>query len=327
MTRETPAMRDERSPSTTPDSFGRATIAPKRRPGLPLRALRLTLVLVVAIVAVRMGGCAERLFYVPTREPTPAPRGFAGARVIRFESRDGTRLCGWFIPAMERAGSSGGADAGGSGVAPTIVHVHGNAGSMNSHIGMSDFLPRAGFNLFIFDFRGYGESEGSARRRAELIEDCHAALDATLALSEVDRARVGVFGQSLGAALAASLVADRSEIRCAVFESPFSSWRFAGATALGGSDPGWLSRFLAWMLIDDSFRPDEQIARVQVPILVIHGDADRIVPIVHGRMLRDAAPDRVTLVEFKGGDHNTLGDTHPESRRAAIDFLRANLGR
>ena len=146
-----------------------------------------------------------------------------------------------------------------------------------------------------------------------------------MAQPEVDAARVALFGQSLGGAIGVNLLARKAVFRCGVLESPFASWRLAAATALGGGEPGVFARGLAWLLIHDRDRPTDAIAQVRVPILIVHGDADRVVPIVHGRLLRDAAPDRVTLLEFSGGDHNTLADTHPESRRAVIDFLRRHL--
>lgn len=295
---------------------------PGRRIGA--RLLRWTATVAVVILVLRVFGCAERLFYHPIREPTPTPRGVRGAELVRFQSRDGTKLCAWFVPAQDpgdRVMAPTPSDA------PTIFFVHGNAGNMNWHWGFVEDLPRRGFNLFMFDYRGYGESEGRATARRPLIEDTHAALDVLLAHPQVDPRRVGVFAQSLGAAVALHVIADRPEIRCAVLESPFASWRLAAATALGGNDPGFIARGLASLLIDDSDRPLDAIGRVQVPVLIIHGDRDRIVPIVHGRLLRDAAPDRVTLVEYAGGDHNSLRETHPQATQLMVDFLRDGLAR
>src|SRR2546426_10629040 len=136
-------------------------------------------------------GCMERLFYYPERGPTPPPRNFLGAESVWFASRDGTRLHGWFMPAQW----------GESKNAPTILHAHGNAGNITSHIWFTEYLPKAGFNLFIFDYRGYGQSEGAARSRKPLIEDTHAALDAILARKDIDAARIGMYGQSLGGSI------------------------------------------------------------------------------------------------------------------------------
>ncbi len=323
------AGRPESAPAEAPSPDAEAKAArpsrePARADGAPRRGRRWAWVLgrwtaiaVVVILVARVSGCAERLFYHPIREPTPVPRHAPEGRVVRFESRDGTRLCGWFVPAAASAREENGA--------PSILFVHGNAGNMNWHYDFVADLPFSGFNLFIFDYRGYGESEGSASRRDLLIDDTMAALDAMLAQPEVDPARVGIFAQSLGAAIAINVLAERPEVRAAALESPFASWRLAAATALGGAEPGPLARALAAMAIGDERAPVDVVARCRAPILIVHGDADWIVPIMHGRLIRDAAPDRVTLIEYPGGDHNTLSESHPESKRAWMRFLAEHL--
>jgi len=295
---------------------GGAGRRPSRLRAWMLPVVRWTATLIVVILLLRVFGCAERLFYHPVREPTPVPRDARGGSLVRFESRDGTKLCGWFVPAQGGAAET---------LAPTLLFVHGNAGNMNWHWGFVEDLPRAGFNLFIFDYRGYGESEGSAWSRGPLIQDADAALDALLAQPQVDASRVGIFAQSLGAAIALHVIAARPELRCAVLESPFASWRLAAATALGGNAPGFLARGLAALLIDDRDRPVDALMQVRVPILILHGDRDRVVPIVHGRLLRDAAPERVTLIEYPDGDHHSLRETHPHATERMIEFLHQHL--
>src|SRR5690606_29285307 len=105
----------------------RREVSQSPRPRWSLRR-RLAMRLVVAVTVVTflsLSGCMERFFYYPTAEPTPPPRSHAGAEKVTFTSSDGTRLTGWFIPARgERANTPG----------PGILHAHGNAGSMVSHL-------------------------------------------------------------------------------------------------------------------------------------------------------------------------------------------------
>lgn len=285
----------------------------------PRRALRTLILLIAAIMILRMSGCMERLFYHPTAGPTPAPASLPGAELVDFASRDGTRLCGWFIPATTNT-----TDA--TSRAPTILHVHGNAGNMNDHAWFTEYLPAAGFNVFIFDYRGYGQSAGRALRRSGLIADTHAALDSLLARTDVDPARIGMYGQSLGGSIGLNVMAARLEIRAAVLESAFSSWPEVAANALSGDPPSWWARLLARMLISDASRPDEAIARCAPrPILIMHGDADRLVPVSHGRRLQIAGGANVELVEVAGGDHNTLRDTNPEIEERIVEFFRRHL--
>ena len=284
-----------------------------------LRGLALTLGALAIILW--MSGCMERLFYHPQPGPTPLPAQVRGAESIWFHSKDGTRLHAWFLPAHNQLKDA----HPDSRRAPTILHVHGNAGNILSHIWFTDYLPPAGFNLLIFDYRGYGQSEGAARKRSPLIEDAAAALDYLLTRPDVDPQRLGVYGQSLGGAIAMNVMADRPELKVGVIESAFVSWREIAACALGGNHPGLLCKSLAAIMISDADRPDHAIARIQCPILLLHGDADSIIPVEHSRRLEAASNGRAKLVEFPGGDHNSLRDTNPEIESLVIDFFRQNL--
>ena len=258
-------------------------------------------------------GCMERLFYYPDAGPTPPP---PGAEAVAFAALDGTRLFGWFIPA-----DGGARDAGGR--AATILHVHGNAGNVASHLWFTEYLPGAGFNVFLFDYRGYGQSEGAARRRNDLIGDTEAALDALLEREDVAPDRVGMYAQSLGGAIGLNVMAGRPEIRAAVVESSFASWRDMAADAVALPRP--VARVIAAVLIRDHRRPDEAVAGIDRPILLLHGSRDSIVPVEHGRRLAAAGPT-TELVELPGGDHNTLRETHPEVERLTIEFFRRQVG-
>lgn len=273
---------------------------------------RLVIILLIGLT-LRFTGVLERLFYHPVDEPTPVPRRFAGGELVRFQSRDGTNLVGWFLPASISA----------RGDAPTILHVHGNAGNINDHIWFTEYLPRAGFNVFIFDYRGYGESGGIALHRTSMIDDTHAAMDVILARSDVDPDRIGVYGQSLGASIAINVMADRPEIAAAVFESPFASWRDVAADAVGL----WIvGKALAWVCIPDHARPDEAITRIDRPIRFLHGTADSIVPIHHSERLADRYGDPAALIPFPGGRHNSLRDTHQEYEPTVLAFFDHHLG-
>jgi pimeloyl-ACP methyl ester carboxylesterase len=97
------------------------------------------------------------------------------------------------------------------------------------------------------------------------------------------------------------------------------------ACAVGGDPPGAASRALASILIGDSHRADEAIARIKRPLLLLHGTADRIVPIEHSRRLAAAANGFATLIEFPGGEHNSLRDSHPQLESHVIEFCRRHL--
>jgi hypothetical protein len=279
----------------------------------PVRAA----ILLAAIVFIFwLTGCMERLFYYPTSGPTPPPLELGPVEPVSFESEDGTKLFGWFLPARGVSDNKS---------APTIIHVHGNAGNILDHIAFTEYLPAAGFNLFIFDYRGYGQSDGRAIRREGLIEDTHAALDAVLARDDIDPDRIGVYGQSLGGAIALNVMAERSEIRAAVIVASFTSWREMAASAVAGDAPPWPARALAGVLIPDDFRPIDAIRSIVRPLLLLQGNSDRVVPVSHSRRLAAAAGENAEYHEIAGGDHNDLRWTNPEVDDLTIEFFRRCL--
>jgi hypothetical protein len=290
----------------------------KRR--LAMIALRWSIVVALLLAVLRLTGCMEHLFYHPDHGKTPVPRNYPGAESVWFTSADGTKLHGWFIPARDERGQ-----VITDRRVPGILHVHGNAGNISSHAWFTEYLPLAGFSVLVFDYRGYGESEGRARTRGPLIEDANAALDALLGRPDVDPERVGMYGQSLGGAIALNVMAARPQIKCAVFESSFSSWQSIAACVLGGDPPNLICRMLASILISDSHRPVDAIAKVQAPVLLVHGTDDRISPVSHSRALKEAGGENVELVEIPRGDHNTLRDTNPEIEELVIQFFRSHL--
>lgn len=295
------------------------------RKSISARLLRAAIIVVALGFVLWITGCMERMFYHPTREATPIPAELhkAGAETVRFKSRDGTGLYGWFVPARDDGRRE--TASGNIAKAPTILHVHGNAGSILSHFWFTEYLPDAGFNVFIFDYRGYGESEGTARSRGPLIADTHAALDAILARDDVDPNRIGMYGQSLGGSIGLNVMAERKEIRAAVIESAFASWRDMAACAVGGDDPNFACRSLASLLIPDSHRVDKAVAKIDRPILLLHGDKDSIIPVSHSRTLAKAGGTNVKLVELPGGEHNSLRESHPEIEGIVLEFFRAML--
>ncbi len=256
-----------------------------------------------------------RMFYYPDRTVygTPASHGLKYEQ-IRFRSRDGTVLSGWFIPAVGRAKG-------------TVIHFHGNAQNMTSHFGFVSWLPASGFNLFMFDYRGYGLSEGRPDKRGLYLDSC-AALDYVRSRGDLDKKRLLLFGQSLGGAQAMSAMAgsDRRGIRAVVAEASFFSYRAIVRDAIATMPlVSRLATPLSYLLIGDEYSPSACVAEIApVPLLLIHGTADRIIPWEHSRLLLERAGEPKQFWRLEGIDH-TEAFVDPDSphRRRLVEFLEA----
>ncbi len=240
------------------------------------------------IASTLLGGCMDWTFYHPDHVlyGTPASEGLHYEDVA-FQAKDGTRLSGWFIPA---AGVSNPHNAKG-----TVIYFHGNAQDMSFHWRFVSWLPRRGFNVFIFDYRGYGKSEG-APDPGGLFDDSNSALDYVRARPDVDPNRLLVFGQSLGGtnAIAAIGAGNRSGVRAVAIEATFYSYStIASEKVFGGG-----------LLMDDTYSAANYIARIApIPLLLLHGTADTVVPYDHSARLFAMAGEPKNLIAVEGGGH------------------------
>lgn len=274
----------------------------------------LVLGLAVVVLFCSMTGCVSRMFYYPDRavHGSPADAGLAFTEV-RFASRDGTALSGWFVPAI--AAATG-----------TVIHLHGNAQNMTAHFSFVDWLPARGFNVFAFDYRGYGASAGRPDRRG-VYEDSLAAIEHTLSRPDVDPARVVVFGQSLGGANALAVLGREGTrgVKAVVADSVFFSYRAIVKDKIGAM-PGLsvLRGPLSRLAIGDDLSPGDVVDRIApVPLLFLHGTADRVIPASHSQRLYDRAREPKTLWLVPDLDHTEAITNRRWQDRIAAFLLAA----
>lgn len=235
---------------------------------------------------------------------TPDRIGLA-YRDVEFAAADGVRLHGWFLPASApREGS--------------VLFLHGNAENISTHIASVAWLPGAGFDVLLFDYRGYGRSAGRPTL-AGLHRDFAAALETLLAMPEVDAGRVVVLGQSLGGALAITALADsplRQQVRGLVVEGAFTSYRTLAQEKLAAFWPTWPLQWPLSLTIDDRYRPIDAIAELApLPVLIIQGEDDLVVPPAHGKALFAAAGAPKQLWLLPGTGHIQAFATLANRRR------------
>ncbi len=269
--------------------------------------------LLLCALPLLLGGCVQSMFYYPdhVRYETPDALGLSYENV-HFTSADGTRLNGWFIPATNRQNAK---EAKG-----TVVHFHGNAQNMSSHWRLVAWLPKQDYNVFVFDYRGYGDSEGKPEPKG-VFEDSNAALNYVRSRGDVDPQRLFVFGQSLGGTNAIAVVGagNRAGVKAVAIESTFYSYSAIANDKLSG----------AGLLVSDDYAASKFVAAISpIPLLLIHGTADTVIPHAHSaRLLADAREPR-RLIDVPGAGHlepmaaERFGTTY---QRALTDFFDASL--
>lgn len=223
------------------------------------------------------------LLYFPSRAilETPEEAGLE-YRDLRIETDDGERLHGWWIGA--RTDSLG-----------HLLLCHGNAGNVGDRVLHAAVLTAAGFDVLLFDYRGYGRSSGRPSEEG-IYRDARAALTCLVEQRAVDPRRVFYLGESLGGAVALDLALERPPAGLVLLSG------FTGVRELGRLH----YPFVPTALVPDAYPSLRRIHKLRAPLLVLHGERDDIVPLSQGRTLFDAAPEPKHMHVFAGLGHNDL---------------------
>jgi len=197
-----------------------------------------------------------------------------------FTSSDGVRLHGWFF-ANENA-------------IATLIWCHGNAGNISDRLYDLVLLSKLPINIFIFDYRGYGRSEGSPNEKGIYL-DAETAFDYMTSRNDVDKNKIIIFGRSLGGAVAVDLATKRSGVGL-ILEATFTS-----AKDMAKSSFGFLP---VHYIMKTKLSSITKIRGIEIPVLVAHGTSDRTVPFKLGRQLFEAANEPKEFYEIQNADHN-----------------------
>ncbi len=268
------------------------------------------MVVVATIAAVYVGLCLlmylfqARLVYFPMRgiEDTPGARGLP-FEAVPLRASDGTKLGAWLIPADAPRG--------------VVLVCHGNAGNISHRLDLAIFFRKLGLSTLLFDYRGYGESEGNPTERGTYL-DAEAAWGFLVNERKVPPGQIVVFGESLGGAVAAWLAKDRQP-GALVLQSTFTSLPDLGARLYPWLPVRLLSRF--------RYNTREYVRQAKCPILVMHSRSDEIVPFSHGTKLFEAANEPKEFIELAGSHNDGFLLSGQASLESLATFLAKHLSR
>jgi fermentation-respiration switch protein FrsA (DUF1100 family) len=240
------------------------------------------------IVLIGYGGIVGLLYvtqrslqYLPERfRTTPAEAGLPQAEEITLKTPDGERVIVWYVPPKDDK--------------PVVLYFHGNGGALEQRVDRFRAIIVDGTGLVALSYRGYGGSTGTPTE-AGLITDAETAYD--FAAARFPPQRIVLWGESLGTGVAVALAAEKPVGRV-ILQSPFTSTVDIGAARY------WYVPVR--LLMKDQFRSDLRIGKVTAPVLVMHGEADQVVPIALGERLYGMIKAPKRFVRFPGAGHLDL---------------------
>lgn len=240
---------------------------------------------------------------------TPAELGIEFEDVW-IESPGEPRLHAWYLPA--------------SNPIATLLHLHGNAENISTHLGSVYWMPKKGVSVLLVDYRGYGLSEGQATLEG-LHKDIERATHYLRNRADVDQKKLILLGQSLGAAMALYSAAQpgmRGNFKAVIAESAFSGYRDIAKEKLAST---WLTYPFQWFLpflIQDNFSPLKTLKQIApTPVLLIHGSSDHIVSIANSERICKELGNNCQFWRVENGAHiGGLNDSRLQSD--LVEFIR-----
>ena len=220
--------------------------------------------------------------YVPDpARVAPKDAGLAGVEEVVFKAADGTRLIAWYRPAQ--AGK------------PTLLYFPGNSGNAADRAGKIKAIGADGYGVFMLNYRRYGGSGGRPTEK-RVAADAVSAYDYLRGLG-VAPDDIAVYGESLGTAVATRLCLQR-KAQALVLEAPFTSVVDVGLLM-------WPLLPLNYIMVDQ-YRTIDRIGNVDVPLFIIHGGRDVVIPLDQARRVLHAAQEPKTLSVVPRAGHNDL---------------------
>lgn len=246
-----------------------------------------------------------RLLFFPTRDISANPSHIGlDYESVNFITEDGVSLHGWYVPAEESE--------------TVVLFFHGNAGNISHRLDTLSLFRRLGINTLIFDYRGFGLSQGEISELGT-YNDAAAARNYLILSRKFPPTEIIYFGRSLGGAIAAQL-ASRYPPKALILESSFTSVPDMAAEIYPFLPVRLLSRF--------AYDTKRVMPLVTCPVLIAHSRDDEIIPFEHGRALFAAAGDPKVFLEIRGGHNDgflTSGEFYYQSIQSFVSSLEKDF--
>lgn len=268
--------------------------------------------LIAALLAV--SGCTNA-FFQPSKFRFAEPADFPVVpREVFFASADGSKLHGWWFATTEKNAVG------------TVVQFHGNAENISTHSRMMLWLLKYGYNVFTFDYRGYGRSEGVPFFEAVRWDARH-AIQTARGLS-APGTKIVLYGQSLGGVILIDAFrdwADPSFVDAIVLEGTFYAHQAVGRAVLSRHWLTWPFQWLSYLLVSNRHSPKRTLRRGYdpVPTLVLHSRGDPVMPFRQGEKLYDHLPTPKCFLPVAEQGHIGLTSlAGGKYREAVLRFLK-----
>jgi fermentation-respiration switch protein FrsA (DUF1100 family) len=241
----------------------------------------LTLLGIYLVILLLLYVFQRSVMYFPDTALAPPETYGLSADSVSLTTADNLTLTAWYIPAKDNN--------------PTIVYFHGKGGHLGYRAEKFHAFANAGFGVFATSYRGYGTSEGSPSEQG-LYADARAAISHML--TTLTPENIILYGESLGTGVAAQMAMEHPNLRALVLEAPY--------TSVATRSQEIYPVFPAFWLVKDRYETLKKLPNIHLPILIFHGEKDRVIPIHHGRTLLKKANDPKHNVFYPDVDHTAF---------------------
>lgn len=250
------------------------------------------------ILVTLMSVFQEKLVYFPSESMDVTPKNIGlEYESVTLSNSDNTEIFGWYIPSKDAN--------------TTLLYMHGNGGNISNRLSSIEIFNSLGLNIFIFDYRGYGNSSGSASEQ-NTYDDAMRAWEYLINEKGIKAENIIIFGRSLGGAIAANL-ASQVKPKAVILESTLTSAKDMASDVYP---------FVPSSLIRFKYETLEYLKDINSPILIIHSENDNIIPFKHGKIVFENANEPKTFVQIRGSHNHGFLESKVTYIKALENFLK-----